>query len=84
MLCTKNVSGLITGSLNLQDVEKINPEYTIVVTEQFGEKIINPEIKKFLKSYAGKTALVDGSTQLRVGVKRPRIILPGFHADVAV
>jgi hypothetical protein len=68
--------GIIAGSADLMDVEKLNPEYTVVLTEGFGKVNMSIDIMKILKSHEGKTVLLDGSTQLRVGVKRPLIILP--------
>ncbi|MCP4633793.1 MAG: hypothetical protein GY855_12775 [candidate division Zixibacteria bacterium] len=71
-----NVAGLITGGLNLKDVEDIKPSFTIVITERFGNYKIDSQLMNILKSYEGKTVMIDGTTELRVGVKRPRIILP--------
>ncbi|MBD3235021.1 MAG: hypothetical protein GF315_14965, partial [candidate division Zixibacteria bacterium] len=70
------VKGLITGGLNLKDVEELQPGYPIVVTEKFGADRISEPIYDILKSSDGKLTMIDGATQLRVGVKRPRIIVP--------
>lgn len=68
--------GIIAGSADLMDVEELNPEYTIVLTEGFGKMNMSIDIMNILKSHESKTILLDGTTQLRVGVKRPLIILP--------
>jgi hypothetical protein len=73
---TKEVAGLITGGLNLEDMIGAEPGFTIVVTEGFGKTEMSPEFYRALEAHDGRLALVDGTTQLRVGVKRPRIILP--------
>ncbi len=69
-------TGLIVGGLDLLNVLEPNGLPTIVVTEGFGTRKIAPEVLAALQSHEGRTALVDGTTQLRVGVKRPTIILP--------
>jgi uncharacterized protein (TIGR01319 family) len=69
-------AGLITGGLNIQDVLELALTYTIVVIEGFGEQRIDDRIYGVLEAHRGKLALLDGTTQLRVGVKRPKVILP--------
>ncbi len=68
--------GLIAGGLDLKDVLDPHPGFTMVVTEGFGPHTIRPEVYDALTSRIGHTVMVDGTTQLRVGVKRPRVILP--------
>jgi len=48
----------------------------VVVTEGFGVRGVAPDIREALRQREGKLALIDGTTQLRVGVRRPKIILP--------
>jgi uncharacterized protein (TIGR01319 family) len=72
----RRVSGLITGGVNLQDVLDPCPGFTVVVLQGFGEQKIAPDVLDRLKGHEGKLALLDGTTQLRVGVKRPQVILP--------
>jgi uncharacterized protein (TIGR01319 family) len=72
----RQVAGLITGGVNLQDVLDPRPGFTVVVLQGFGEQKIAPEVLDLLKGHEGKLALLDGTTQLRVGVKRPQAILP--------
>ncbi len=72
----RGAAGLIAGGLDLQDVLDPKPGFTTVVTEGFGQHRIAPDVFEVLKSCQGRLVLIDGTTQLRVGVKRPRIILP--------
>ncbi len=72
----KEIAGLVTGGLNLQDMIGAEPGFTVVVLEGFGEKPVAREIMDLLEAHEGKLALIDGTTQLRVGVVRPRVILP--------
>jgi hypothetical protein len=72
----RRVAGLITGGVNLQDALDPCPGFTVVVLQGFGEQEIPPEVLDLLKGHDGKLVLLDGTTQLRVGVKRPQVILP--------
>ncbi|MBN1756499.1 glutamate mutase L [bacterium] len=72
----KNPAGLIMGSAHLRHFWKKQPPFTVVALEGFGNREINFEMLSILKQHQGKLALLDGTTQLRVGVRRPRIILP--------
>ncbi len=68
--------GLVTGGLHLADVLEIDPGYTIVVTEGFDRRAMDPGLKQELERHVGRVVLLDGTTELRVGVRRPIIILP--------
>ena len=70
------VAGLIAAGAHLRDVLDSEPAFPIVVTEGFGERRMPQELSDLLTDHAGALALVDGTTQLRVGVRRPRIVLP--------
>ena len=70
------VAGLIAGGVDLSDVMDLMLGYTLVVTGEFGSTEIDDDIRAVLAAHAGETALIDGTTQLRVGVQRPRVILP--------
>ena len=72
----KEVAGLVTGGLDLEDMIGADPAFTIVVLTGFGEPEISSEFKAALAAHEGRLALIDGTTQLRVGVKRPLVILP--------
>jgi len=69
-------AGLICAGVNLQDVIEPFPPFTIVVLEGFGEQRLSDDARRVLTEHEGRTALLDGTTQLRVGVKRPQVILP--------
>jgi uncharacterized protein (TIGR01319 family) len=72
----RGVAGLITGGLNLEDMIGAEPGFTIVMTDGFGEAEISEEVHRLMESREGGLVLVDGTTQMRVGVKRPMIVLP--------
>lgn len=75
-LKAKCITGLITGGLNLKYYNDQKPEYTIVMTECFGSSKLNQQVRDLLIAHTGKLTVIDGTTQLRVGVKRPQVILP--------
>ena len=52
------------------------PPFTIVVLEGFGEQRLPDGVRKVLAEHEGRLALLDGTIQLRVGVRRPQLILP--------
>jgi len=70
------VAGLVTGGVNLEDMIGAAPSFTIVVLTGFGEPEIRPEFRAALAAHEDHLALLNGTTQLRVGVKRPVVILP--------
>jgi hypothetical protein len=72
----KAAAGLICAGVNLQDVLEPDPPFTIVVLEGFGEQRLTDDARRILTEHEGHLALLDGTTQLRVGVRRPRVILP--------
>jgi hypothetical protein len=72
----QGATGLICAGVNLQDVLDPHPPVTIVVLEGFGQQRLSNELREVLAGHEGKLALLDGTTQLRVGVRRPRVILP--------
>lgn len=54
---------------------------TLILTEGFGKIPMNHETFQLLKSFVGKQACINGSTQIRLGVIRPEIILPLTRKD---
>lgn len=68
--------GLLAGSAHLEDILEAQPTFTVVLTEGFGARPMNAEIRDVLGKHAGRLVLLDGTTELRVGVRRPRILLP--------
>jgi uncharacterized protein (TIGR01319 family) len=69
------IAGLIAGSLHLSDALTHPPAYTLVLTEGFGDRPMRPELRDLLEPHAGGLTLLDGRTELRVGVRRPFAIL---------
>jgi hypothetical protein len=72
----RGAAGLICAGVNLQDVIEPHPPFTIVVLEGFGEQRLPDNLRDVLAEHEGRLTLLDGTTQLRVGVRRPQIILP--------
>ena len=72
----RGAAGLICAGVNLQEVIEPYPPFTIVVLEGFGEQRLPEDVRGILAGHEGRLALLDGTTQLRVGVRRPQIILP--------
>ncbi|MBN2564668.1 MAG: glutamate mutase L [Candidatus Eisenbacteria bacterium] len=70
------VAGVIAGGVNLRDALDPDLGFTLVATGDFGTTAIAPEIRDVLADSEGRLTLMDGTTQLRVGVRRPRIVLP--------
>ncbi|MBN2542046.1 glutamate mutase L [bacterium] len=73
----ERVSGLITAGVHLAHFWKDEPEFTVVLLKGFGDKSFDTETIEILRAKENCLALLDGTTQLRVGVKRPKIIIPG-------
>jgi uncharacterized protein (TIGR01319 family) len=72
----RSASGLICAGVNLQEVMEPYPPFTIVVLEGFGEQRLPEDVRRILTKHEGRLTLLDGTTQLRVGVRRPQIVLP--------
>jgi len=49
---------------------------TLVITEGFGEIRMAERTFELLKSHEGRTASVNGATQIRAGVIRPEVVIP--------
>lgn len=56
---------------------------TVIVTEGFGMIPMAEYTFRLLASRNGEKASVSGATQIRAGVMRPEIIVPGFPKDVS-
>ncbi|MCB0317946.1 MAG: hypothetical protein KDD56_04260 [Bdellovibrionales bacterium] len=52
---------------------------SLIVTEGFGDMPISERILNVVSSHQGRTAAVNGATQVRAGALRPEIIIP--HQD---
>ncbi len=55
---------------------------TLVVTEGFGELAMARKTHQLLTSSVGETASVSGATQIRAGVMRPEVLIPGDVAEI--
>jgi hypothetical protein len=75
-LAAVGVAGLVAGSLDFADVLEAPPPFPIVLTEGFGRRSMSAGVLSALRSGEGRIAVMDGTTELRVGVRRPRLILP--------
>ncbi len=89
------VAAIVCGGFAYQDVKELlgydvgvavtgteGLATTLVVTEGFGDIAMATATYELLASLAGKTASVCGATQIRAGVIRPEVVVPG-RADVA-
>jgi len=70
------VAGLVVPGLDLAAVRAAEPPFPVVLTESFGAAEMGREVRDALSAHRGRPALIDGTTVLRVGVRRPRVILP--------
>jgi uncharacterized protein (TIGR01319 family) len=71
----RGIAGLITGSLHLGDLLAQPPAFTLLLTEGFGARPMRPELSASLRAHAGRLTMLDGRTEMRVGVRRPFAIL---------
>jgi hypothetical protein len=49
--------------------------FTLMLTEGFGSAKMNENYIEYFKKHEGRTASVNGRTQIRAGVIRPRVII---------
>jgi uncharacterized protein (TIGR01319 family) len=75
-LVSGGVAGLVTGSLDFADILDRPPTFPIVLTEGFGRREMRSCLETTFRAHGGRLAVMDGTTELRVGVRRPRVILP--------
>ncbi len=75
-LAARGAAGLVAGSLPFAEVLEHPPEFPIVLTEGFGKKPMRPELLSVLRENDRRLAVLSGTTELRVGVRRPRVLLP--------
>jgi len=77
-IAEQGCAGLICGSLHIESVIDRARAFTIVVMEGFGAQArpMSPEVLSVLRERKGDLVLIDGTTELRIGVRRPRIVLP--------
>jgi len=83
------VNGIVVGGIDQKDLTdflgyeiglgvtgKEETGLTVITTEGFGAHSIEEETFHLLKSYEGKQASIDGSTQIRTRMLRPEVIIP--------
>jgi hypothetical protein len=70
------VAALVAGGLDLDRIRAAAPSFPVVLLEGFGVRAMSADAAAALRDHEGRTALVDGTTELRVGVRRPRVLLP--------
>jgi biotin carboxyl carrier protein len=88
-------AALVTGGLDAADLKQLlgydlgvaitgneTIGLTLVVTEGFGELAMSARTLRLLSAAAGRTASVSGATQIRAGVLRPEVLVPGDVAEV--
>ena len=81
--------GIVSGGFNYGDIKRIvgydigvaitgheETPTTLIITEGFGEVHMAHQTFDLLKQHEGKTASINGATQIRAGVIRPKIIIP--------
>ncbi|MCK4338363.1 MAG: glutamate mutase L, partial [Candidatus Cloacimonetes bacterium] len=82
------ISGIIAPSINNKDLVKFIGEeigvaltgrekipFPIILTEGFGDFSMNETYKEFFKKANGKFTYMNGHTQIRAGVVRPKIVV---------
>jgi hypothetical protein len=70
-----NIGVAITGEENIP--------FAVMVTEGFGPLTMPARTADLLRSLGGRTASINGATQIRAGVIRPEVIVPGSPGDSA-
>ena len=89
------VSGVVTGSIDAETLRDFvgheigvsitgdeEVPFTLIVTEGFGRLAISERITKLSKTLDGKSASINGATQVRAGAMRPEIIVPDPSAGL--
>ncbi|MEM2384764.1 MAG: hypothetical protein QXT06_06025 [Candidatus Bathyarchaeia archaeon] len=81
--------GVVVGGINAKDLVSFlgyvigvaitgseDLPLTLIITEGFGKMNMAPHTFDILSSLEGKTASINGATQIRAGVIRPEVIVP--------
>jgi hypothetical protein len=89
------VAALVTGGIDAADLKGLlgydlgvaitgseSVGLTLVVTEGFGELAMSPRTHRLLAAAVGELASVSGATQIRAGVLRPEVLVPGTVAEL--
>jgi uncharacterized protein (TIGR01319 family) len=69
------VAGVIAASAQFSELLDWAPPHPLVLIEGFGTHRLPIGVRTVLTAHAGGWTLLDGTTEIRVGVRRPRIIL---------
>ncbi len=69
------VRGVITAGADLGPLLAGSWPLTVVVLEGFGRHTLREEFAEVLAAAMGRTVYIDGTTELRVGVQRPRVLI---------
>ena len=80
-LAEAGVAGLIAPGGDLLELRDPEVDMTIILLEGFGRRDFSNEVREALEHHEGMLASIDGTTQLRVGVRRPTIILQEPSGD---
>ena len=88
------IKGIVVGGIEDHSIKKVlgydigvaitgseTIKVAVIVTEGFGKMPMAPRTFELLKELNGKQASINGATQIRAGVIRPEIIVPG--AEIA-
>jgi len=69
------VAGLISSTLDLMACIRINPEFPVIVLNQFGRSNVADNKYELLANNIGRFVAMNADTQLRAGVVRPTIFV---------
>jgi uncharacterized protein (TIGR01319 family) len=75
------VAGVIAAGARLSELLDWVPPYPLALIEGFGAHRFSRRMRAVLAAHAGGWTLLDGTTAIRVGVRRPRIILAAEPRD---
>ncbi len=75
------VAGAIAPGADLGALLDREWPFTIVLLEGFGRHALGDRLGEILDAADGRMIYLDGTTELRVGVRRPRLILPDEPAN---
>ena len=91
LAASRGAVGFVTGSIDDQALSAYlgydlgialtgdeDVPMTLIITEGFGAMPLSLRIHELLKTHEGKSASINGATQVRAGALRPEIIIPEF------
>ncbi len=71
----QGAAGAIAAGAGLSEFLDWSPPFPLVLVEGFGAGALSPGMRALLAAHSGGWTLLDGTTEIRVGLRRPRIIL---------